>query len=50
MDVPKRNTGMEILQGIREIKAHKAGKTALATHELARPVSPKGQTVRRKNG
>ena len=38
MDMPERNIGREVLQGIGEIKAHKAGKTALRTHELADPI------------
>lgn len=29
----KRNIGQEILAGIQEIKAHKAGETTLCTHE-----------------
>ncbi len=30
----KREIGVEILQGIKEIKAHKAGKLQLKTHQL----------------
>jgi hypothetical protein len=30
----KRDVGMEILEGIREVKAYKAGKTTLHTHTL----------------
>ena len=37
----KRDIGIEILQGIREVKAHKAGKIALRSHELAKPAPPK---------
>ncbi len=33
----RRDIGMEILEGIREIKAYKAGRGALRTHKLARP-------------
>lgn len=36
----ERNVGMEILEGIREIKAHKAGKKTLRTHILKEPASP----------
>lgn len=37
----ERNIGMEILEGIREIKAHKTGKVSLRTHELKEVSSPK---------
>src|SRR6266498_2370131 len=37
----KRDIGQEILEGIREIKAHKAGKKALRVHTLKAPASPK---------
>jgi putative transcriptional regulator len=37
----KRDIGQEILEGIREIKAHKAGKKALRVHALKAPASPK---------
>ena len=37
----ERNIGQEILEGIREIKAFKAGKTTLRTRELSEPSSPK---------
>ena len=30
----KRDIGQEILEGIREVKAHKAGKKTLRTHTL----------------
>ncbi len=36
----ERNIGDEILEGIREIKAYKAGKGTLRTHKLKRPASP----------
>ncbi len=36
----ERDIGKEILEGIREIKAYKAGKIALHTHKLRRPASP----------
>lgn len=35
--MPERNIGMEILEGLREVKAHKAGRKALRTHTLKRP-------------
>ncbi len=36
-----RDIGMEILEGIKEIKAYKTGKIALKTRELKEPSSPK---------
>ena len=36
----ERNIGVEILEGIREIKAYKAGKGALRTRKLKRPAPP----------
>ena len=42
----KRNIGQEILDGIREIKAHKAGKKELKTHVLSEPSPP--QVIRHK--
>lgn len=36
----KRNVGLEILEGIREIKAHKAGEKTLRTHVLKEPAPP----------
>jgi putative transcriptional regulator len=33
----KRDIGMEILEGIREVKAYKAGKKTLHTHTLKEP-------------
>lgn len=37
----ERNIGMEILEGIREIKAYKAGQITLRTHKLKRVAPPK---------
>ena len=37
----ERDIGQEILEGIREIKASKAGKITLRTLELSEPSSPK---------
>ena len=37
----ERDIGQEILDGIREIKAHKAGDKSLRTHTLKEPASPK---------
>lgn len=42
----KRDVGTEILEGIKEIKAHKAGKISLRRHELKEPASP--QSIRKK--
>ena len=42
----ERNIGMEILEGIRDIKAHKAGKKTLRTHTLKEPAPP--QVIRAK--
>ena len=42
----KRNIGLEILEGIREIKAHKAGQRTLHTHTFKRPAPP--QKIRAK--
>jgi len=36
----ERDIGKEILEGIREIKAHKAGQKTLRTHKLNPPSSP----------
>jgi len=36
----KRDIGSEILEGLREIKAHRAGEISLHTHELKEPASP----------
>lgn len=37
----KRDIGQEILEGIREVKAYKAGKKALHVHSLKEPAPPK---------
>ncbi len=37
----ERDIGLEILEGIKEIKAHKAGETELKTCELKEPSAPK---------
>lgn len=37
----KRNIGQEILEGIREVKAHKAGKKSLRTYTLKMPAPPR---------
>ncbi len=37
----ERNIGLEILEGIREIKAFKEGKVNLVTRELSEPSHPK---------
>jgi len=42
----KRDIGLEILEGIKEIKAHKTGKVSLRRHEWTEPASP--QVIRRK--
>ena len=42
----ERNIGQEILEGIREIKAHKAGEKTLRTHTLQAPSPP--QVIRAK--
>ncbi len=36
----KRDIGQEILDGIRDIKAHKAGERVLRVHTLKEPASP----------
>ena len=36
----KRDLGQEILEGIREIKAYKAGQKTLRTHKLKEPSPP----------
>jgi len=36
----KRNIGQEILEGIQDIKAHKAGEKTLRTHTLKEPAPP----------
>lgn len=42
----ERNIGMEILDGIREIRAYKAGQVELRTHKLKHPAPP--QKIRAK--
>ena len=42
----ERNIGEEILEGIREIKAHKAGTKTLRTYTLQEPSAP--QAIRAK--
>ena len=42
----KRDIGLEILEGVREIKAHKAGEKPLRTHTLKAPAAP--QFIRAK--
>lgn len=42
----ERDIGQEILDGIREIKQHKAGVKTLRTHKLKRPAAP--QDIRAK--
>lgn len=39
--MPKRNIGMEILEGIQEIKAYKAGELKLRTHKFKRVAPPR---------
>ena len=42
----ERDIGLEILEGIREIKAYKAGKVDLRTRELTEPSTP--QEIRKQ--
>lgn len=44
--MPKRNIGIEILEGLREIKAHKVGRLTLRTHRFTPPAPP--QKIRAK--
>ena len=37
----KRDIGLEILEGIREVKAYKAGTKILRVHSLKEPAPPK---------
>ncbi len=37
----ERNIGLEILEGIREIKAYKSGQQVLRTHRFKRPAPPR---------
>ncbi len=43
-----RDIGLEILEGVKEIKAHKAGRINLKTRELKPPSSPKRIRVKLK--
>jgi putative transcriptional regulator len=43
-----RDIGQEILEGIRDIKAHKAGEKVLRVHTLKEPASPKAIRTRLK--
>lgn len=43
-----RDIGLEILEGIKEVKAYKAGEIELKTRELSEPKSP--QIIRKKLG
>ncbi len=42
----ERNIGLEILEGIREIKAYKSSQRVLRTHKFKRPAPP--QKIRAK--
>jgi len=42
----KRDIGQEILDGVRDIKAYKAGKKILRTHTITEPAPP--QAIRAK--
>ncbi|MBM4340546.1 MAG: helix-turn-helix domain-containing protein [Deltaproteobacteria bacterium] len=42
----KRNIGQEILDGIRDIKAYKAGKKGLRTHTVREPAPPQAIRAR----
>ena len=44
--MPKRDIGQEILDGIQEVKAFKAGRGNLRTHSLKKPAPP--QVIRAK--
>ena len=46
--MPERQIGLEILEGIREIKAHKAGQIRLRTHTLKRAAPPQKIRARLK--
>ncbi len=46
--MPDRDIGQEILDGIREIKAYKAGQGKLRTHKLKEPASPREIRIRLK--
>ena len=40
LEISKRDIGKEILDGLQEIKAHKAGEKTLRTHTLKEPAPP----------
>jgi putative transcriptional regulator len=40
LKMSKRDIGLEILEGIQDIKAHKAGEKTLRTHTLKEPAPP----------
>ena len=42
----KRDIGLEVLEGIRDVKAYKAGKKTLRTHSFKEPAPP--QVIRSK--
>lgn len=42
----ERNIGLEILEGVQEIKVHKSGQRVLRTHKFKRPAPP--QKIRAK--
>ena len=44
----KRNIGQEILDGIRDVKAYKAGTKVLRVHTLKAPASPKAIRMKLK--
>jgi putative transcriptional regulator len=46
--MPKRDIGLEILEGLQEIKAYKEGKLKLKTRKLEEPSSPKKIRARLK--
>lgn len=46
----ERNVGLEILEGIREIKAFKRGELELKSHELSEPSSPKVDSDEAEDG
>src|SRR6266508_631351 len=41
LKMSKRDIGQEILEGIREVKAYKAGKKSMRVRSLKQPSSPK---------
>lgn len=46
--MPKRDIGQEILEGLKEIKAHKAGKKTLRSFALREAASPQEIRVKLK--